>query len=166
MSLLLSKSPATRKYVLPPKEGKSWSNEMGLVYAEVEIINGEDLALVRRGVTTDEHTRRMTVSMLVDSGALMLTINETIQKQLGLSQVETRSAELADGTLIELAVVSPVEIRFANRRASVDAMVLPGDAEPLLGAIPMEYMDVLIDPRQQRLIVNPAHPYIAQSSLK
>ncbi|MCP9495846.1 MAG: clan AA aspartic protease [Pyrinomonadaceae bacterium MAG19_C2-C3] len=165
MSLLLSKSPATR-YVLPPKEGKSWSDDMGLIYAEVEIINGGDLELVRRGVTTDENTRRMTVTMLVDSGALMMAINETIQKQLGLSQVETKSAQLADGTLIELAIVSSVEIRFANRRASVDALVLPGDAEPLLGAIPMEYMDVLIDPRQQRLIVNPAHPYIAQSSLK
>ncbi len=166
MSILLSKSPATRKYVLPPKEGKSWSDDMGLIYAEVEIINGGDLALVRRGVTSDEHTRRMTVTMLVDSGALMLEINETIQKQLGLSQVETKSAQLADGTLVELAVVGPVEIRFANRRATVDALVLPGDAESLLGAIPIRYMDVLIDPRQQRLIVNPAHPYMAQHLMK
>jgi len=166
MSLVLSKSHASHKYVLPPKEGKSWSDDMGLVYAEVEIINGEDLALVRRGFTNEEQLRRMTITMMVDSGALILAINETIRTQLGLSQIDSRSAELADGTFIELVVVGPIEVRFANRRASVDALVLPGDAEPLLGAIPMEYMDVLIDPRQQRLIVNPEHPYIAQSSLK
>ena len=45
-------------------------------------------------------------------------------------------------------------------------MVLPGDAEVLLGAIPLEDMDVVIDPKQQKLIVNPAHPYIAQKHLK
>jgi hypothetical protein len=45
-------------------------------------------------------------------------------------------------------------------------MVLPGDAEILLGAIPTEDMDVLIDPKQQKLIVNPEHPYIAQKHLK
>ena len=45
-------------------------------------------------------------------------------------------------------------------------MVLPGDAEVLLGSIPMEDMDVLIDPKQQRLIVNPESPYIAKKSLK
>jgi hypothetical protein len=45
-------------------------------------------------------------------------------------------------------------------------MVLPGDCEPLLGAIPLEDMDVLIDPQRQELIVNPDHPYFAQMTLK
>lgn len=138
----------------------------GLVYADVELINGDDLALLRRGHIEEAEVRRITVSVLVDSGALMLTINETIKTQLGLQQVDTRSAELADGTLVDLEVVGPVEVRFANRRSSVDAMVLPGDAEPLLGAIPMEDMDVLVDPQRQQLIVNPKHPYIVQHSLK
>jgi hypothetical protein len=48
----------------------------------------------------------------------------------------------------------------------VRAIVLPGDAEILLGAIPMEDMDVLIDPRQQKLVVNPKHPYVATKHLK
>lgn len=139
---------------------------MGLVYADIELISGDDLALLRRGHIKEDEIRRMTINVLVDSGALMLTINEEIKTQLGLQQIDTRSAQLADGTLIQVEVVGPVEVRFANRRSSVDAMVLPGDAEPLLGAIPMEDMDVLIDPQQRRLIVNPEHPYIVQHSLK
>ena len=139
---------------------------MGLVYADVELINGDDLALFRRGHIKEADVRRMSVRVLVDSGALMLGINEKIKTQLGLQQVDTRSAELADGTLVNLEVVGPVEVRFANRRSSVDAMVLPADAEPLLGAIPLEDMDVIVDPQRQQLVVNPAHPYIVQHSLK
>ena len=142
------------------------SDAMGLVYADIELINGDDLAFLRRGQLSEDKIRRMTVNILVDSGALMLSINEAIKTQLGLQQVDVRSAQLADGTLIDVEVVGPVEVRFANRRSSVDAMVLPGTAEPLLGAIPLEDMDVLVDPQQRRLVVNPEHPYVVQHSLK
>jgi hypothetical protein len=67
---------------------------------------------------------------------------------------------------VEYDVVAPVEIRFKNRRSVQSAMVLPGDSEPLLGAIPLEDMDVLIHPLRQELIVNPDHPYFAQMKLK
>jgi clan AA aspartic protease len=148
------------------KQALERSNPMGLVYADIELISGRDLVLFGEGQITEDKIKRMTVNVLVDSGALMLAINEEIQTQLGLQQVDMRSAQMADGTLLKLPVVGPVEVRFANRRSSVDAMVLPGDAEPLLGAIPMEDMDVLVDTQQRRLIVNPEHPYIVQHSLK
>jgi hypothetical protein len=63
-------------------------------------------------------------------------------------------------------MVSNVEVRFKNRATTCRAMVLPGDCEPLLGAIPLEDMDVLIHPQRQELIVNPDHPYFAQMTLK
>ena len=63
-------------------------------------------------------------------------------------------------------MVGPIEVRFKNRRCVVDAMVLPGDNELLLGAIPLEDMDVLVNPYRRGLIVNPEHPYFAQMSLK
>jgi clan AA aspartic protease len=96
----------------------------------------------------------------------MLAINERIKHQLGLRVVDKQFSELADGSSVELEIVSPVDVRFANRATTVRAIVLPGEVEPLLGAIPMEDMDVLIDPKQQRLVVNPAHPYVAQKYLK
>ena len=139
---------------------------MGLVYAEIELISGDDLALHRRGFITENQIKRLKVAALVDSGAYMLAINEHIKTQLDLPVLDQQIAHLADGREVQLEIVGPLEIRFGNRRASVDAMVLPGNAEVLLGSIPMEDMDVLIDPKQQRLVVNPANPYMAKKSLK
>jgi clan AA aspartic protease len=139
---------------------------MGLVYAEIEIINGGDLEMVRRNLMDAEDVKRMHVNAPVDTGAYMLCINESIQEQLQLPIVETRKAETADGRIIETPVVTNVEIKFKNRRTVCNAMVLPGDAEVLLGAIPMEDMDVIIHPQRQELLVNPDHPYFAQMKLK
>ncbi len=139
---------------------------MGLVYAEIELINGEDLVLSRRNIIGEDEVKRMLVKVLVDTGSYMLAINENIQEQLKLPVVEQRKAQLANGTIVECDVVAPVEIKFKNRRSSCSAMVLPGDSEPLLGAIPLEDMDVLINPLRQELIVNPEHPYFAQMKMK
>jgi clan AA aspartic protease len=139
---------------------------MGLVYAEIELINGGDLEMVRRNIIGEDEIRRMPVNILVDTVSYYLCINETIQEQLGLSFIEKRKGQLADGSVIEYNVAGPVEIRFKNRRCNVDAMLLKGDNEPLLGAIPMEDMDVLIHPLRRELIVNPEHPYFAQMKMK
>ncbi len=136
---------------------------MGLIYSDIELINSDDLALVRRGYLKETEVRKMKVNALVDSGAMMLSVNETIKVQLGLSLLDRQMGELADGSKQSFEIVGPVDIRFANRQTTV---VLPGDAEPLLGSIPMEDMDVLIDPRGQKLIVNPSSPYMAKKSLK
>jgi clan AA aspartic protease len=139
---------------------------MGMVYADIELINGGDLVLARRYMIGEEEIRRYTLNILVDTGTYYLCINETIQQQLGLPVIEKRKAQLANGTVEEFDVVGPVEIKFKNRRCNVDAMVLKGDNEPLLGAIPLEDMDVLIHRLRQELIVNPEHPYFAQMKLK
>jgi clan AA aspartic protease len=139
---------------------------MGLVYADIELINVYDMALAHKGYIQDSEIKKTRVKALVDSGAYMLSINEEIKMQLDLRVLDEIEAELADGSLRKVEIVGPVEIRFENRRTTVDAAVLPSDTEPLLGAIPMEDMDVLIDPRQQNLIVNPAHPYMAKKSFK
>ena len=139
---------------------------MGLVYVEVELVNGEDLVLARRHIIGEDEVKRMPVKMLVDTGAYMLAINESIQEQLQIPVVEKRKAELANGHIVEYDVVSPVEVLFKNRRCNCSAMVLPSSSEPLLGAIPMEDMDVLIHPQRQELIVNPEHPYFAQMKMK
>jgi clan AA aspartic protease len=139
---------------------------MGLIYSDIELINSDDLALVRRGYLKENEVRKMKVNALVDSGAMMLSVNETIKVQLGLSVLDRQMGELADGSKQSFEIVGPVDIRFANRQTTVRAVVLPGDTEPLLGSIPMEDMDVLIDPRGQKLILNPSSPYMAKKSLK
>ena len=139
---------------------------MGLVYADLELISGDDIVLHRRGYLPKESIKRTNVKALVDSGAYMLAINEHIKAQLDLPVIQEQGAELADGTRQIYEVVGPVEVIFANRSTTVRAMVLPGNAEVLLGCIPMEDMDVLIDPRRQQLVVNPENPYMAKKHLK
>lgn len=139
---------------------------MGLGYAEIELINADDLALAKRHIIGEDEVKRMRLNMLADSGAYMMAINETIQEQLGLPFIEKRKAQMASGSVVEYDVVGPVRVHFANRTAICNAFVLPGDAEPLLGAIPMEEMDVLIHPQRQQLIVNPEHPNYAQLKMK
>lgn len=139
---------------------------MGLVYADVELINSADLEMARRHIIGTEEVRRLRISMLADSGAYMMAINENIQSQLELPFIEKRKAVMADGSVQEFEVVGPVMIKFANRTAVCNAFVFNGNSEPLLGAIPMEEMDVLIHPLRQELIVNPEHPNYAVLKMK
>jgi len=139
---------------------------MGLIYAEIELVNGEDLVLARRNFIGEDEIKSIRVNMLVDTGSVYMCINESIQEQLQLPVLEQRKGQLANGHIVEYNVVGPLEVRFKNRRCSVNAMVLPAENEPLLGAIPLEDMDVLVHPYRQELIVNPDHPYFAQMKLK
>ena len=70
---------------------------MGLVYADIELINGDDLAMVRRNLMDKDEVKRMWVNALVDTGAIMLCINENIQEQLQLPVLEKRKAQMANG---------------------------------------------------------------------
>jgi clan AA aspartic protease len=139
---------------------------MGLVYADLEIVNSDDIALAIYGHIEKDKVRKLNVIALVDSGAYMMCVNETIKNQLGLKVITTQVAELANGHKETYEVVGPIEVNFKNRSTSCRAMVLPGDSEVLLGAIPMEDMDVIIDPRTQTLGLPPDRPYMAQKSLK
>ena len=134
---------------------------MGHVYASIELVNATDLELERRGQMDKDEIRRIRVEAMVDTGAFYMVINEHIQEILQLPVIGKKRVALANGQPLECDHVFPIEIRFENRVAHCDAVVLPGDAEPLLGALPLEQMDVLIDPVRQRLIVNPAHPEYA-----
>lgn len=104
------------------------------------------------------------VGAMADAGALHLCITEHVAKQLQLKETSEREITLADGTKKVVPYVSGVEVRFANRIASVGALVM-GD-EVLLGAIPMEDLDLIVHPATQQALVNPDNPNIAASMAK
>jgi len=139
---------------------------MGSVYAEIELINAVDFGMAKRHQLDQDEVKKLRVTMLVDSGAWMMAINESIQEQLDLPLIEKRKVQLADSRIVEYPVVGPIIIKFENRTATANAFVLQGDSEPLLGAIPMEEMDVLINPARRELIVNPEHPHHAVMKMK
>ncbi len=104
------------------------------------------------------------VSALVDTGALHLCIPQHVALQLKLEELEAREVTLADGRKQLIPYVGPIEVRFGNRRCFVGAMVL-GD-EPLLGAIPMEDLDLVVHPASRSVTVNPTSPNIPSSLAK
>jgi clan AA aspartic protease len=140
--------------------------KMGFTYADIELVSTDDLALHRHGFLSEEEVKRMRITALVDSGAFMLVINEQIKRQLDLPLLEEQTVRLADESEVKAEIVGPVEIRFENRATTVRAVMLPGSTEPLLGVIAMEGMDVVIDPKHQRLIVNPESPDIPMTYVK
>ena len=104
------------------------------------------------------------VVALADSGALHLCIPEHIQIQLNLEAIDHKEVTLADGSKKLVPYVGPVELRFKNRVGFAGALV-KGD-QVLLGAIPMEDMDLIIIPKTRTLDVNPDSPNVASSIVK
>ena len=139
---------------------------MGLVYADITLINSVDTILAQRGDLPDKNVRKMEVKALVDTGAITLTISDAIASQLNLAVQERIDVVLADGSHSKRDVVGPVDIRFKNRSTTCRALVLQQADEVLLGAIPLEGMDVIIDPLAEQLIVHPDRPYLAQMKVK
>ena len=95
---------------------------MGLVYADIELTNGDDIALARKNIIGEDEIRRMHLNMLVDSGAYMMAINETIQSQLELPFIEKRKVQVADRRVVEYDVVGPVHVKFANRKGNLQCI--------------------------------------------
>ncbi len=104
------------------------------------------------------------VVAMADSDALHLCIPEHIQIQLRLEAIDSKEVALADGSKRLVPYVGPIELRFKNRVGFAGALVM-GD-QVLIGAIPMEDMDLIIIPKTRALDVNPDSPNIASSIVK
>ncbi len=104
------------------------------------------------------------VEALADSGSVHLCITPHVQIQLGLEEIAKKEVTLADGSKKLVPYVGPIELHFKNRVGFAGALVM-GD-EVLLGAIPMEDMDLVIIPRTRTLDINPASPNVATSVVK
>lgn len=104
------------------------------------------------------------VDALADSGAVHLCIPERIRAQLRLEAIDEKVVTLADGSKKRVPYVGPIEVRFKNRVGFAGALVM-GD-QVLVGAIPMEDMDLIVVPRTRTLDVNPKSPNIATTIAK
>lgn len=126
---------------------------MGLVYSKIILSNP-----VKPELSPIE------VKCLVDTGSTFLCIPKHIAIQLQLTELETREATLADGSCQTVPYAGPIKINFQNRNCFVGTLIL-GD-EVLLGAVPMEDMDLVVQPKFFKLTVNPESPNIARGHLK
>jgi clan AA aspartic protease len=125
---------------------------MGYVYTDIMLKNARDVANERDGIIDEPEIRQLTIKSMVDTGAGTLIITEAVQQALGLVVLGEQQATLADRAVKICKYTEPVEIHWGNRSTAVQAVVMEGVDEVLMGAIPLEAMDLIVDPAHQTLI--------------
>jgi len=125
---------------------------MGTFYEKIKLENGRDHFNAKDGYITEDKVRAVEVEAMPDTGAWTLIINEEIRQQLGLKKDGDAETTLADGTTTLNDLTEPVRIVWKNRSTFQQAVVIPGAKEVLLGAFPLEGMDLCVDPLNQRLV--------------
>jgi hypothetical protein len=121
---------------------------MGMVHTEITLKNAGDVILVGRGLIKAEDIRTVTVTAVADAGAMTLVINEDIRRQLGLEIQGSKQATLANNVKETVKIAEPVEVNWKNRKMTCEPWVI-GSGKILFGAIPMENMDLIVDPSSQ-----------------
>jgi len=125
---------------------------MGNVYAEITLKNVKDLMRVEEGIIGEPEIRLTTLTALVDTGAWTLVISEAVREELGLEVRGERLATLANNATEMVKMVDPVEVHWKGRTMTCQPVLIPGTEEVLLGAIPLEDMDLIVDPGRRELI--------------
>ena len=130
---------------------------MGRVVTEATIENLKDVWDAERGMLPPEKVRRVTVTdALVDTGATLLSVPARLIRQLGLSPRRTRKVISSTGTT-EATVYDVVRLTIQDRDCPVEVMEVPDDVPVLIGQLPLENLDLVVDLRARRLTGNPAH---------
>jgi clan AA aspartic protease len=125
---------------------------MGEVRTEVTLVNIEDQGVANRGYIPQDQVRRLTVNAVVDTGAWTLVINEETREKLGLRAEEISETTVAGGVKVQSRITEYVEVRWKDRKTACEAVVLPGEEDILLGAYPLEGMDLMIHPKKQEVV--------------
>ena len=130
---------------------------MGRVLVEATIENLKDLWQAESGSRAPEQVRRVTVTdALVDTGATTLALPTSLIRLLGLNKCYEKRGRSSSGER-QVAVHDAVRLRILDRYCTVDVMEVPDDVPVLIGQIPLEMMDLVVDSQARRLTGNPAH---------
>jgi clan AA aspartic protease len=124
---------------------------MGITYTDIILANNTDVQMAKRGLIPEKQVRSISVTALVDTGSGTLVIPEEICQRLGLLIEGLRSTTLAGGVKVVCKRTEPITIHWEDRSSSCNALVMPGESQVLLGAIPLEDMDLTVNPQNQLL---------------
>ncbi|HEV3260188.1 MAG TPA: retroviral-like aspartic protease family protein [Gemmataceae bacterium] len=125
---------------------------VGRFSVEFEVANGDDLALVRRGLMQADQVRRQKVRGVVDSGAAKLVLPQAVVKRLGLPLGDKINVRYADGRRAQRQEAEGAYLELLGRHGTFTAIVEPKRKGALIGAIVLEDLDLLVDCPHQRLI--------------
>jgi hypothetical protein len=125
---------------------------VGTVYDEITLKNAGDVVMEKRGLIKESEVRQTTIQVVADTGADTLIINETVQAALGLQIWGPAQAWLADGQNHGCQLTEPVEVHWRDRSMTCQPWLIATAPEVLLGAIPLEDMDITVDCKRQCLV--------------
>lgn len=125
---------------------------MGNFVEKITLENSMDRRLAESGYISKDQIRILEVEAMPDTGAWTLIINDETRRQLGLKTDDTVESSMADGATARYDLTEPVEIRWKNRRTKQQAVVIPNAPDILLGALPLEGMDLCVDVVNKRLV--------------
>ncbi|MGP0067242.1 MAG: aspartyl protease family protein [Isosphaeraceae bacterium] len=130
---------------------------MGRVFTEATIESLEDLWAEKRGLCAPDQVRRVIVpDALVDTGATLLSLPTRLIRQLGLEERYKKRVRSSVG-VSEAAVYDAVRLTIQGRDCTMDVIEVPDDTPVLIGQLPLEHLDFVVDMRSHTLIGNPAH---------
>ena len=130
---------------------------MGKVFVSAKIESLSDYTKMREGTLSPDQVRTVEVSdALVDTGATFLSLPRRLIDRLGLEQFQTRTARTTNG-IRHVNIFSSVRLTVQGRECRVSVAELSDDCPALIGQIPLEDLDFVVDPARQRLIGNPDH---------
>ena len=124
----------------------------------IKLVNSYDEERLHLGETTAEQVRSVEIEALVDTGATMLVLPVEVVERLGVRVAGHRNVRYADGRVASVPWVAGVKIIILGRETVVTALVEAKGTTPLIGQIPLEELDLLVDPKSRELRVNPASP--------
>jgi clan AA aspartic protease len=125
---------------------------MSIFSEQITLENPRDAGNAVEGIIKESEVRRLTVDALVDTCAWTLVINEETRAKLGLRVLRTGTSEAADGAVVSGSITEGVNIYWQDRQTVCAAFVLPHETAVLLGALPLEGMDLMVDPKRERVI--------------
>jgi len=125
---------------------------MGMTRTEITLKNVRDEGYAQGGYIKEEEIRTATVTAVVDTGSMSLVITEELRDKLGLGVKGEKIVKTANDQRVTCQVTESVEILWKNRYMAMPALVVPGAEDVLLGAIPLEGMDLMVNPVTQELV--------------
>ena len=125
---------------------------MGHVNTKITLKNIRDTFKAKEGLIKEPEIRQATVDVMVDTGATTLVINEELFRQLGLDVMGEREITLANDAKEMCKITEPLEIHWENRFVAMSALVMEDASEFLLGVLPLEGMDLMVDTVNQKLV--------------
>jgi predicted aspartyl protease len=133
------------------------TDKMGRVLTEATIENLKDLWAVEQGLRPADQARHVTVSdALVDTGATLLSLPSSVIRQLGLAQTSTKRVTSSTG-VGQAALYEAVRLTIQGRACTMDVLEVPDGVPVLIGQLPLEHLDLVVDLRSRCLVGNPAH---------